>query len=147
MSQTSTPTQPGSGYASPAHPISPSPPVHAVASTSKTTPPTPPKIKPGNVFSNDGSFIERFQRLKKEEDEKKKQEETAARKRSFDSRFKNRGKRASPDDKNTSDTADDHPAKKVKGDTPLSQYEKEVKGYSGGRILKEDGMGVRPLVK
>ena len=29
---------------------------------------------------------------------------------------------------------------------PLAQYEKEVKSYAG-RSLKDDGIGVRPLVK
>jgi hypothetical protein len=56
MSNTSTPLS-SSGYASPI-PIS--------------TPPTskqiPPKAKPTNVFSNDGSFLERFQRTKKVRD-------------------------------------------------------------------------------
>ena len=88
MSSSSTPV-PSSGYASPA-PLSTAP-----------APPKPnnaaSKPKPVNVFSNDGSFLERFQRLKKvcrhlllsylqatnsktlirqEEDEKKKTEET-----------------------------------------------------------------------
>ncbi|KAI1785522.1 hypothetical protein LXA43DRAFT_976145 [Ganoderma leucocontextum] len=69
MSSSSTPV-PSSGYASPA-PLSTTP-----------APPKPnnaaPKPKPVNVFSNDGSFLERFQRLKKEEDEKKKTEDTIA---------------------------------------------------------------------
>lgn len=46
-----------------------------------------------NVFSNDGSFLERFQRLKREEDEKKKQQELLERKKQFADRFKHRGKR------------------------------------------------------
>ncbi len=89
MSTSSTPV-PSSGYASPAPLL-----------TATPAPPKPnphPKPKPVNVFSNDGSFLERFQRLKKvctlpmyaewifrrnrverirlqEEDEKKKQED------------------------------------------------------------------------
>ncbi|KAG9009535.1 hypothetical protein FRB94_011952 [Tulasnella sp. JGI-2019a] len=101
------------------------------------------KPKPVNVFSNDGSFLERFQRTKKEEDEKKKQEEATARKRAFDDRFKNRGKRkaVSPSAEEPSDSTP--PVKKAK---ELTQYEKEVKSYEG-RSLKDQGIGIRPLVK
>ncbi|KAG8871475.1 hypothetical protein FRB97_008651, partial [Tulasnella sp. 331] len=72
------------------------------------------KPKPVNVFSNDGSFLERFQRTKKEEDEKKKQDEATTRKRAFDDRFKNRGKRkaASPSAEEPSDSTP--PVKKAK---------------------------------
>jgi len=133
MSSTSTPaaSQSGSGYASPAHP--------STVSSSK------PKSKPGNVFSNDGSFLERFQHLKKDEEEKKKQEDTMAKKRAFDSRFKTRGKRPPPDDSNSNATIE-NPSKKTKADTALTQYEKEMKNFAG-RSLKDDGIGVRPLVK
>ncbi|KAA1474718.1 hypothetical protein DENSPDRAFT_841343, partial [Dentipellis sp. KUC8613] len=82
----------------------------------------------------------------------------------FDNRFKQRGKRPTPDSsdspKDTS-TASDPPAKKPKTDAPLSespaprrtharssraaQYQKEVKSYAG-HGLKDDGIGVRPLV-
>jgi len=106
------------------------------------------KPKATNVFTNDGSFLERFQRSKKEEEEKKKAEDDIARKRNFDERFKNRGKRPAPDSSAPS-AADDPPTKKAKGDKdskPLTQYEKEVKSYAG-RSLKDDGIGVRPLVK
>ncbi|THH18367.1 hypothetical protein EW146_g2597 [Bondarzewia mesenterica] len=134
--------QSNSGYASPA------PLLHAstfgpAGSSSK---PAAPRPKPTNVFSNDGSFLERFQRIQKDEEEKKKQEEILAKKRNFDNRFKQRGKRPSPDSSNSKNTAADPPTKKAKTEVPMSQYEKEVKSYAG-RSLKDDGIGVRPLVK
>ncbi|EJF63259.1 hypothetical protein BD309DRAFT_989486 [Dichomitus squalens] len=177
MSSASTPL-PSSGYASPAPLLTtPAPPKPNNAA---------PKPKPVNVFSNDGSFLERFQRLKKEEDEKKKQEEILAkcgsftlnlsciatnhlrlphRKREFDNRFKNRGKRRSPDT-SSSTPATENPAKKAKVEEPLSesshsgiasvsdestertqdQYKKELQNYAD-RSLKDSGIGVRPLVK
>jgi len=49
-----------------------------------------------NVFTNDGSFLDRFYRTKREEEEKRKQEEILNTKRNFENRFKNRGKRPSP---------------------------------------------------
>ncbi|KAH7924516.1 hypothetical protein BV22DRAFT_1090721, partial [Leucogyrophana mollusca] len=104
------------------------------------------KIKPTNVFTNDGSFLERFQRNKKEEDEKKKQEEALARKRQFDDRFKRRGKRPPPDSCSSVTIPETPPAKKSKTDEPLTDYQKEVRGYAG-RSLKDAGTGVRPLVK
>ncbi|KAG2070266.1 hypothetical protein BDR04DRAFT_607282 [Suillus decipiens] len=74
----------------------------------------PPKPKPVNVFSNDGSFLERFQRNKKEEENKRKAEEALARKKQFDDRFRKRGKRHQPDTSST-DTKG-KPTKKVKVD-------------------------------
>ncbi|KAI0086920.1 hypothetical protein BDY19DRAFT_907807 [Irpex rosettiformis] len=128
-----------SGYASPA-PSASSP------STTSSSKPNVPKTKPANVFSNDGSFLERFQHLKKDEEEKKKQEETLQRKREFDSRFKRRGKRPAPDSTN-SDTSTENPAKKSKGEEPpLTKYQQELQNYAG-KSLKDDGIGVRPLVK
>ena len=58
MSSTTTP-QSSSGYASPAN--SPSP--NGLPTTFHSKPSTKPK--PANVFSNDGSFLERFQHLKR----------------------------------------------------------------------------------
>jgi len=136
MSNIPTP-QSNSGYASPA------------LSSSSIPPPKPslPKSKPTNVFSNDGSFLERFQRSKREGEEKKKQEDALARKRDFDTRFKKRGKRPAPSDSSTSATVvEDPPSKKPRSDKPMTEYEKEVKNYAG-RSLKDDGIGVRPLVK
>ncbi|OSX59709.1 hypothetical protein POSPLADRAFT_1048198 [Postia placenta MAD-698-R-SB12] len=117
-----------SGYASPA-PTLISPPA--------PKPSTHPKPKPANVFSNDGSFLERFQRIKKDEEEKKKEEEVLARKRNFDERFKKRGKRPLPDAVNPN-AVPEPSAKKAKVDMPLSQYEKEVKSYTSS--LKDDGI-------
>ncbi|KAI0357563.1 hypothetical protein OH77DRAFT_1399305 [Trametes cingulata] len=135
MSAVSTPL-PSSGYASSAR-LSTSPP--------PPRPHTHPKPKPVNIFSNDGSFLERFQRLKKEEDEKKKQEEILRKKREFDNRFKTRGKRRSPDAPSSNDTTE-NPAKKPKVDEPLTQYQKELQNYAD-KSLKDSGIGVRPLVK
>ncbi|EGN94022.1 hypothetical protein SERLA73DRAFT_145092 [Serpula lacrymans var. lacrymans S7.3] len=131
MSNTPTP-QPSSGYASPA------------PSTVPSNPNTP-KSKATNVFSNDGSFLERFQRNKKDEEDKKKQEEALTRKREFDSRFKKRGKRPPPDPSPAVTVPENPPSKKARSDKPLTEYEKEVKSYTPS--LKDSGIGVRPLVK
>ena len=75
---------------------------------------------------------------------------------------KTRGKRPASEAAGAT-SASESPAKKSKTDEPLSeahfascllsladdssaQYEKEVKSYAG-RSLKDDGIGVRPLVK
>ncbi|KDQ62832.1 hypothetical protein JAAARDRAFT_203863 [Jaapia argillacea MUCL 33604] len=147
MSSASTPVPnsygtPPQGYAG-----SPSP---APSGSSSGAPPSSKpgsssKPKPTNVFSNDGSFLERFQRLKREEEEKKKQEDAVAKKRNFDQRFKNRGKRPSPDSTVSTSTTDEPAAKKAKGEEPKTQYEREVKSYTSS--LKDNGIGVRPLVK
>ncbi|KAI9066818.1 hypothetical protein FKP32DRAFT_1589250 [Trametes sanguinea] len=135
MSAVSSPL-PASGYAS---------------STRLSTSPPPPKLnshpkpKPVNIFSNDGSFLERFQRIKQEEDERKKQEEILRKKREFDNRFKTRGKRRSPDPSSSNDTTE-NPAKKPKVDESLTQYQKELQNYAD-KSLKDGGAGVRPLVK
>ncbi|THH32416.1 hypothetical protein EUX98_g1772 [Antrodiella citrinella] len=140
MSNTPTP-QPSSGYASP----NPSSSAGTPPSSRPNNAAAHAKTKPTNVFSNDGSFLQRFQHLKKDEEEKKKQEEVLARKRQFDSRFKARGKRPSPESADD-EAVTESPAKKTKTDAPLTQYEKEVKSYAG-RSLKDNGIGVRPLVK
>ncbi|KAG2106635.1 uncharacterized protein F5147DRAFT_700876 [Suillus discolor] len=51
--------QPYSGYA---FPITATP---SLTSPGNTSSKVPPKPKPVNVFSNDGSFLERFQRSRK----------------------------------------------------------------------------------
>ncbi|KAL4073316.1 hypothetical protein V8B97DRAFT_2016877 [Scleroderma yunnanense] len=173
-----------SRYASPAPPT-PS----TTTTTAAASKPAPPKQKPVNVFSNDGSFLERFQRPKKEDEEKRKTEEALTRKRQFADRFvsyflqtprdarltrtlyaqKNRGKRHLPPPDTspavTTIDAQESPAKKPKLDeAPLSEssyatcsvasygyafaanYQKEVRNQEG-RILKDTGTGVRPLVK
>jgi len=136
MSNSSTP-QTGSGYASP-----------ILTGTPPPAKPIPPKAKPTNVFSNDGSFLERFQRTKTEEGEKRKEQEALEKKRNFDNRFKNRGKRPLPDSTLDSEPApDDLSAKKIKPDgTPTAEYQRELKTFNG-RSLKDSGTGVRPLVK
>ncbi|KAG2125301.1 hypothetical protein BD769DRAFT_1466032, partial [Suillus cothurnatus] len=109
-----------------------------ITASSSSVPPgtsskVPPKPKPVNVFSNDGSFLERFQRSKKEEEDKRKAEEALARKRQFDDRFvsitsaisfyisltrtlgnfqRKRGKRPQPDSSST--VTQGKPTKKVK---------------------------------
>ncbi|KAI6123806.1 hypothetical protein EDD16DRAFT_1564659 [Pisolithus croceorrhizus] len=115
--------------------------------------PVPPKQKPVNVFSNDGSFLERFQRNKRvEEEEKRKAELALARKRQFADRFKNRGKRhfPPPDTPSAVGTTDEqeNPAKKPKfdGTSLLTDYRKEVRKQDG-KVLKDVGTGVRPLIK
>ncbi|KAG6376876.1 hypothetical protein JVT61DRAFT_902 [Boletus reticuloceps] len=117
-------------------------------STSKSS----SKPKPVNVFSNDGSFLERFQRSKQEEEDKQKVEEALAKKKQFADRFKNRGKRP-PDSPSTvtSIDLDPNPVKKPKlDDVPPqasdSAYQKQVRDQQG-RILRDTGTGVRPLVK
>ncbi|KAG2138575.1 uncharacterized protein EDB93DRAFT_1330417 [Suillus bovinus] len=90
------------------------------ATLSPTSPGTsskvPPKPKPVNVFSNDGSFLERFQRSRKDEEDKRKAQEALARKKQFDDRFRKRGKRQQPDTAST--VAQGKPTKKVKVDGP-----------------------------
>jgi hypothetical protein len=76
---------------------------------------------------------------------------------------KKRGKRPPPDS-SSSATSENPPAKRPKSDKPMSgspiarsiihsismifaaEYEKEVKNYAG-RNLKDDGIGIRALVK
>ncbi|KAG1858657.1 hypothetical protein C8R48DRAFT_264282 [Suillus tomentosus] len=94
--------QPYSGYAFP------------ITATPCTSSKVPPKPKPVNVFSNDGSFLERFQRSRKEEEDKRKAEEALARQRQFDERFRKRGKRQQPD--TSSIVTQGKPTKKVKFD-------------------------------
>ncbi|CAA7262840.1 unnamed protein product [Cyclocybe aegerita] len=76
--------------------------------------PKAPSVKPQNVFSNDGSFLDRIRRSKKvgvltlslpyaEEEDKRKEKEALERKKNFADRFKNRGKRPAP----SSDPASD----------------------------------------
>ncbi|KAG2146830.1 hypothetical protein DEU56DRAFT_753694 [Suillus clintonianus] len=71
-SMTGTP-QPYSGYASPITATS------FLTSLPGPTSKVSPKQKPVNVFSDDGSFLERFQRSKKEGEDKRRAEEALAR--------------------------------------------------------------------
>ncbi|KAH7885490.1 hypothetical protein F5I97DRAFT_1398752 [Phlebopus sp. FC_14] len=138
--------QPHSGYASPLTASSSS------SSLPVTSSKVPPKPKPVNVFSNDGSFLERFQRNKKEEEDKRKADEALAKKREFVDRFRKRGKRPPAPDSSPAVTSTDpqeNPAKraKVDHDAPLN-YQKEVREFAGTMgNLKDTGTGVRPMVK
>ncbi|KIJ57126.1 hypothetical protein M422DRAFT_40646 [Sphaerobolus stellatus SS14] len=102
--------------------------------------------RPVNVFSNDGSFLQRFQRIKKEEEDKKKAEDAANRKRHFEDRFRKRGKRPASE-ADVTEGSETVPPKKVKANeqSSMSQYQKELKSYNSS--LKDNGNGVRPLVK
>ncbi|KAH0826162.1 hypothetical protein J3R83DRAFT_5582, partial [Lanmaoa asiatica] len=138
---------PASGYATP----------HSTTSSTSlpsATSKAPSKSKPINVFSNDGSFLERFQRSKQKQ---------------FADRFvrrlvqspsisishsshtqKTRGKHPPPPDSSsavTSTDLDPNPAKKPKlDDPPQSKYQQKLRDHAG-HILKDTGTGVRPLVK
>ncbi|KAF8327401.1 uncharacterized protein EI90DRAFT_3067608 [Cantharellus anzutake] len=134
-------------------PVAPHSAAHSPSPAHPSKQPSPSsKVKPINVFSNDGSFLERLQRSKREEEERKQADVVAQKKRGFDDRFKKRGKRPAPSadtpDSGSSGETDEPagPAKKAKTSEPLSQYEKEVQGYQS-RLLKDQGIGVRPLVK
>ncbi|KAI6044905.1 hypothetical protein EDC04DRAFT_274198 [Pisolithus marmoratus] len=135
-----------SGTSSPA-PATPTSSFISLPCTTTKAPAVPPKQKPVNVFSNDGSFLERFQRNRREDEEKRKAELALARKRQFADRFRNRGKRhlPPPDTSLTVTTTDaqESPAKKPKLDGTLVNYQKDVHSQDG-RILKDAGTGVRP---
>ncbi|THH04469.1 hypothetical protein EW145_g5505 [Phellinidium pouzarii] len=175
----------------------PAPPVAASPSPGTSTPSSSKssshKPKPVNIFSDDGSFLERFQRVKRVPCpsfafnfewyirtflmlEKlslrdalaggRREEEAILTfvltdsvpsnrsKRTFETRFKNRGKRRAPSsepspegpERQTDSPADDVSPKKMKIEErkPMTAYEEEVKSYSGS--LKDDGMGIRPLL-
>ncbi|ESK86930.1 hypothetical protein Moror_3372 [Moniliophthora roreri MCA 2997] len=97
-----------------------SPSILSASSSSSSIPqpkPAPKAPKPVNVFSNDGSFLERVQRIKKEEGEKKNEEELQ-RKRNLDARFRNRGKRPLPDSAATTPSDDEPQVKKPKTVNP-----------------------------
>ncbi|KAF8349589.1 hypothetical protein F5887DRAFT_1097334 [Amanita rubescens] len=72
-----------------------------------------PKPKPMNVFTNDGSFLDRFQRQKKGEEDKSKQEEIMNRKKNFEDRFKNRGKRIRTDESENTSPSETSPTSPV----------------------------------
>ncbi|KAG2010017.1 hypothetical protein CC2G_012876 [Coprinopsis cinerea AmutBmut pab1-1] len=168
----STTPRPGTSHASPPPALAQqsvypppltNPAVLGSTKTSTTIPNTKPGSKPVNIFSNDGSFLERFHQLKQEDDVKKKEKEILERKRKFADRFKNRGKRASssssghPSGSSTpSDGAESsEPATKKartdnssdKVDQPLNKYQQELKSLNINANLKDAGTGVRPLVK
>ncbi|CAG8513319.1 7355_t:CDS:2, partial [Acaulospora morrowiae] len=113
---------------------------------SKNVPSSTPAI---NIFSNDGSFLDRFKKMKAEEDEKKKQLDALERKKAFEDRIKNRGKRKSqptdeePDPKRV--TLEDVERGETL-DPKANAYLKEMQKYNE-RLCKDDTGHVRPLVK
>ncbi|TDL17739.1 hypothetical protein BD410DRAFT_539695 [Rickenella mellea] len=136
MSHSSTPTPASRGSTPASH----------TSATPAPLPSTHTKAKPKatNVFSDDGSFLERIQRSKMVEVESQKLKEESVKKISFEDRF--RGKRRMPeDDESSTVNTEDPPSKKVRSDGELTEYQKEVKSYSGS--LKDTGTGIRPLVK
>ncbi|KAI5474409.1 hypothetical protein MNV49_003377 [Pseudohyphozyma bogoriensis] len=133
----------------------PAPPPTASTSTSKPSSSSsaaaaPPAAAAGaplppNVFSNDGSFLDRFKTAGGKE---KDQEKTILeRKKAQNDRFKNRGKRPSAPASST-----DAPAKKKSKDEEeevgLSEYAKEVRRRAKMlEGLRDEGVGIRPLNK
>ncbi|GBC42393.1 hypothetical protein RIR_jg9963.t1 [Rhizophagus irregularis DAOM 181602=DAOM 197198] len=112
--------------------------------SAKNVPSSTPAI---NIFSNDGSFLDRFKKMKAEEDEKKKQLEALERKKAFEDRIKNRGKRKSqptdeePDAKRVI-LEDDEREEAL--DPKANAYLKEMQKYNE-RLCKDDAGHVRPL--
>ncbi|KAJ3341506.1 hypothetical protein HDU93_004665 [Gonapodya sp. JEL0774] len=96
-------------------------------------------LVPQQVFSNDGSFLERFKLLKGIEDEKKKAQESLKRRRDWEDSLKRRGKRKKAQVGEDGEKAGDE------ADAAASAYLKEMKQYTS-RLLKDD-TGPRPLVK
>ncbi|GAA6058908.1 hypothetical protein JCM10212_002860 [Sporobolomyces blumeae] len=117
------------------------------APVAKTKAPSAPPSKPANVFSNDGSFLERFKKgaLTEAEKEKEEREKALARKKALEDRFKNRGKRRAPSTESDSSTS-----KKKKdgedGTSTLTAYQREVKRLES-RSLKDEGYEMRPMLK
>ncbi|CAG8443004.1 17293_t:CDS:2 [Cetraspora pellucida] len=114
--------------------------------SSKNVPSSTPAI---NIFSNDGSFLDRFKKMKAEEDEKKKQLGALERKKAFEDRIKNRGKRKNqPTDEELDPkrvTLEDNERGETL-DPKANAYLEEMQKYSE-RLCKDDSGHVRPLVK
>ncbi|KAG0142320.1 hypothetical protein CROQUDRAFT_135656 [Cronartium quercuum f. sp. fusiforme G11] len=100
------------------------------------------KAKAMNVFTNDGSFLERFKKMKEEEVEKKKQEDALVRKQAFEQRIKNRGKR----NVNETDESTTTNKKLKSNESEDNAYLREVRKLQG-HSLRDEGAGVRALVK
>ncbi|KAI8456238.1 hypothetical protein BY996DRAFT_6430843 [Phakopsora pachyrhizi] len=96
--------------------------------------------------TNDGSFLERFKKMKEEEVEKKKQREALARKQAFEQRIKNRGKRSVEKTEVESSSSASQPNKKSKTEDEENAYLREVRKLQG-HSLRDEGAGVRALVK
>ncbi|GAA5876273.1 hypothetical protein JCM16303_007078 [Sporobolomyces ruberrimus] len=102
--------------------------------------------KPANVFSNDGSFLERFKKSAAPpvDQEKQEREKALARKKAMEERFKKRGKRSAA----TTSTDESPNSKKPKtsGDENLTEYQKAVRDLNS-RSLKDEGYEMRPMLK
>ncbi|KAA1091694.1 hypothetical protein PGTUg99_005828 [Puccinia graminis f. sp. tritici] len=129
------------------------------------------KAKAMNVFTSDGSFLERFKKMKEEEVEKKKQEDALARKQAFEQRIVSDKPfftflRSSVimavstdttwlaeinEQKNRGKRAADpndsiSTSKKSKTEEEDNAYLREVRKLQG-HSLRDEGAGVRALVK
>ncbi|GAA5971164.1 hypothetical protein JCM11641_004168 [Rhodosporidiobolus odoratus] len=111
-----------------------------VAAAAKKALPPPKAV---NIFTSDGSFLERMKATKTistADKEKEEREKALVRKKAMEDRFKKRGKRAA-------ESADGSAAKKKKDDdSGLTEYEKEVKRLES-RTLKDSGYDMRPMLK
>ncbi|GAA6010323.1 hypothetical protein JCM11491_006267 [Sporobolomyces phaffii] len=103
--------------------------------------------KPANVFSNDGSFLERFKKSTAPpvDLEKQEREKALARKKAIEERFRNRGKRPAA---STASEAASPSSKKTKteGEEKLTAYQQEVRRLNS-RSLKDEGYEMRPMLK
>ncbi|KAG6898400.1 hypothetical protein C0992_004111 [Termitomyces sp. T32_za158] len=117
-----------SPYSGSASPVSarPTPPPGSKPGSSRNTP------KPVNVFTNDGSFLERIQRSKR----------------------RNRGKRRHPEPAMGNEDVskpdlEGHPAKKAKSEDDITEadYGKQLRTFGNREGMKDTGTGVRPLVR
>ncbi|KWU41192.1 hypothetical protein RHOSPDRAFT_37276 [Rhodotorula sp. JG-1b] len=142
--------------------MSPQPQSTVITVPKRIEPPAAASAKPKNLFTNDGSFLERFKKnaVPTPDQEKKEREEALARKKALEERFKRRGKRPSaasastspPDGATSPSTAEDASSKRRRtedgsgGERPLTEYEKEVRKLES-RLLKDEGSSLRPLMK
>ncbi|GAA5929105.1 uncharacterized protein JCM15063_004052 [Sporobolomyces koalae] len=112
---------------------------------SKPKGPATAPAKPANVFSNDGSFLERFKKSATTpvDQEKEEREKALARKKAMEDRFKRRGKRPSTADV---DAESNKKSKAAEDDSTLTAYQKEVKRLAS-RSLKDEGYEMRPMLK
>ncbi|KAG0654290.1 hypothetical protein C6P46_001810 [Rhodotorula mucilaginosa] len=149
---------------------SPQPQSTVITVPKRIEPPAAASAKPKNLFTNDGSFLERFKKnaVPTPDQEKKEREEALARKKALEERFKRRGKRPSSASASTSptdgataspsptdDTSSSSSSKRRRtedgsgsggGERPLTEYEKEVRKLES-RLLKDEGSSLRPLMK
>lgn len=128
-----------------------------------------PKVEDGikgtakkiNTFSNDGSFLARFQQLKADDKGSPSAESAVERKKIMEDRFRNRGKKrssggsaephqASPEARSSSAVQEEDPTstKRQRDTKPNedSEYLREVRNLEKSS-LKDSGAGVRALVK